>query len=823
MPTLFEIETADVYLSWESSGRQSSETDGVGSVSGRLLIESRRKQLVFDKIWRAGVPENVSFSHSLTIGPPLFEQTEYKLYVRSKNSKQVKLAHVDPNVCKGLISKESGKLVFGSVNFRSEVGFSRFIVLVDGQPEFDFEVEVFPTKLDYKSDYEQLVAETQDYISGLIFEYLRSTYHLSLPNLAKQSSNVEWLLLLKMVIQELELAANYIAHRPIRGLIREPQMTKAERIKRLDSSVRSSVSRGGGSGEILKLSDDFELRQRLPARKTSFTLDTPEHRWLFTQLNRIRERLIFLREQEQQRENTPRRLQIISEFKSLEQRILQVQQLEPFKACRELPPAGFASLQLLSAPGYRECYRACTVLSLGLQVEGGPINLSIKEISLLYEYWSYLTLLNLLSQKTGQPVPFEKLVRRRDSGLELMLIKGKESSISFTCENDRRITAVYNKQFSSESVLVPQQPDIMIKIEDAGWPAVNLLLDAKYRINLDQDFVKQYCGPGPNIDAVNSLHRYRDAILEPKQSQLLRPKRTVVQAAAVFPYQDENESFRSSRLWKSLEELGIGAIPLLPGCKKYLDEWIAKNLQRSGWSAADGAITYGITDRAQDWRTAASEAVLIGVLRTEVDEQHLQWILENKCYYMPLLKSHPRQLSAKWVAIYVPSSIRKPGAVLYKALVKNIDVLIRKDISTPWASSSQNEDLCVLYQFDQIEMLSEPIENIGEDGKGERFSVVRWSSRLPLEKAKTLKELFLETEPEWRLYEGLRAAGISFSLEPARVGSLKEDELNWRTWFRIGFGFKVRYAGMHGFILVSEHGQDECLPNVASVTERLLG
>ncbi len=654
MNELFEIETDDIELSWRApSGQGRKLIEGIGEVSGHLQIQGHRKGLEFSRVWRAAVPETVAFDPDLIIGPQLYEQTDYSVFVRSKNGKRISLVHSDPNLLKSIVPEEGGTLLFGSINFGSEVGFSRFTVNVDSQPEFDFAIEVFPTKLDYKSDYEQLVAETQDYISGLVFEYIRSTFKLSLPVLKKQSGNVEWLLLLNMVVHELEQAANFVAHHPVRGLIREPQTVSAEKIKRLDSFVRRAVQRGAGSGAVLPV-DDFQVRQHLPNRRTSFTLDTPEHRWISTQLMRIRERLVSLRLRELEREETARRQKTIEDLRSLEQRIFKIQQFEPFQASEEMPPPGFASMQLLSAPGYRDCYRTCNMLSLGLQVEGGTVNLSLKEISTLYEYWCYLTLIHHLSIQTGQPLPVEQLVKASHSGLEIVLKKGKESTISFEDENGRRITVVYNKKIAGDSVLVPQYPDLMITLEESGWPALNMLLDSKYRVRFEEDYVKTYNAPGPDIDAVNALHRYRDAILESNTTPTdSRPKRTIIQAAALFPYRESIDgSYRQSKLWQSLDKLGIGAIPLLPGDKRYFKEWVSNILAHGGWSIADQAIGHQATEKAQDWRIAASEPVLVGVLRSENSAEHLQWIVDSHCYYMPLLKTHPRQLAVRWVAIY---------------------------------------------------------------------------------------------------------------------------------------------------------------------------
>jgi hypothetical protein len=79
------------------------------------------------------------------------------------------------------------------------------------------------------------------------------------------------------------------------------------------------------------------------------------------------------------------------------------------------------------------------------------------------------------------------------------------------------------------------------------------------------------------------LHRYRDAIIENDclGEEKEGPGRTIVQAAAVFPYREQIEGeYRESLLWKSLEKIGIGAVPLLPGDDGYLREWLRAALCR---------------------------------------------------------------------------------------------------------------------------------------------------------------------------------------------------------------------------------------------------
>ena len=801
MNLLFELQSDRVHLKLSQSACKEPVILPNKDASGRLILTKHRTDLVWRKIWRQGLPPRLENCPELHAGPCLFEETNYKLYARCISGYRLDIEHSDPVIISDLDYDDQHSTAFGYINFGSQVGYSEFAVLVDGKPEFSFKVEVFPSKLDYSSDYEEILASVQDIMTGLAMEYLRSTYQTGTTLTVFQSTDLEWFIQLRSLIDELEKALNFIARKPLRGLKRKQIPVRAEKIKHINGRVLASVRRGTGQGGFTLTKNDIPVREYIYEDRPQSTLDTVEHRWLSRQLYLIQQRLNNLILEERQLNNTPRRRKALQELGDMRKRILRLQGLEPLAAAAggDIPP-GFASLQLLRSPGYREAYQYCLALSLGLRIEGGPLQLSVKDLNLLYEYWCYLALLCIISEETGQQIPVKELFAVQQNGLRVLLNRGREQRVCFASEGEGRITATYNPSFRGEAMLIPQRPDMVITLEKKDWPAMHLVLDAKYRLDASPDYINRYKSPGPPEDALNSMHRYRDAILElqKRSDGSTVQRRTVVEAAAVFPGGETEDSFYDSRLWKALEQIGVGALPFLPANKEYVREWLRSRLKMGGFSIAEHTIPHSIYEQAMDWRSSAAEPVVIGTLSAGNQRQHLQWIIEKQLYYMPLLKTQPRQYAAKWVAIYSPQEIRKPGAVTHYAPVKSIEIVQRKEISTPWQPKRNLEEPQALFKLGKVVEKEIPIINTS----GIRFTQHRWTSRLGLERARNLEQLLLETEPEWRLFEDLTALGVNFTLDPSEpVRLLDKDNPFGRVWFRLEGGLSIRYAGTSGYTI----------------------
>jgi hypothetical protein len=67
-------------------------------------------------------------------------------------------------------------ILSGHLNFRNEVGFSGFEILSGDKRIIKVTFEVFPSKMDYRKDYVQLLREVNEEIYNLAYDFLKKTF-----------------------------------------------------------------------------------------------------------------------------------------------------------------------------------------------------------------------------------------------------------------------------------------------------------------------------------------------------------------------------------------------------------------------------------------------------------------------------------------------------------------------------------------------------------------------------------------------------------------------------------------------------------------------
>jgi len=504
---LFRARTDRVALSW-SLARPAPKRLAFGGIRRSTFQVNFSPAANVREIWPgSGTTSGLGEAGTQTVF--LFEETDYRILVESVGE-PLELRHDDRTLLAGIDRRNNNTVAYGIVNFGGNVGLSTFEVLVGGTLELAFTVEVFPTKIDYEVDYRQLVHEVDTMALGLAFEFLRAT-HQGGTVVRRRGTTPEWLLLLRTILQDLERAVRQIERRPYRSLTVEEELLRSDRIRRADGKVRRSL-RGAANLEHLP-----PTMWALPRRPS---LRNPENAWIAAQLQLTARGLNVLLRKLRDFGEGAQRTSEIETLEALAVRIARLRRSEPIAAASDAAVTNFASFQLMRLPGYREAYTALLTLRLGLALEGEALRLSTKELHVLYEYWCFLAVIRILSEQLDTAPRLENLFEVTSRGLSVTLRQGRQSRARYDLRG-RSIEVTYNPRFAA-GLLTSQRPDITIAIEEQGWPPILMILDAKYRIDTSPDYVQRYSTPGPPDDAINVLHRYRDAVLEPSASVPLR-------------------------------------------------------------------------------------------------------------------------------------------------------------------------------------------------------------------------------------------------------------------------------------------------------------
>ncbi|MDI3469908.1 MAG: hypothetical protein OJF62_001971 [Pseudolabrys sp.] len=216
--------------------------------------------------------------------------------------------------------------------------------------------------------------------------------------------------------------------------------------------------------------------------------------------------------------------------------------------------AGFHSptQALAKADGYREVFSFWTGLtahvSLPLSATETVRILEGRDVATLYEYWSFLKLLEATVNITGRRLSGEVAVRRDELGESLSLGLstgvGPNISISFNPTFRRSNRTAYS---------TPLRPDVILKVGDALHA-----FDAKYR--LDRFDVAEN---DPDDDPATykrvdlyKMHTYRDAISNLRSASVLYP-------GTEFVFFERSGAKRNAP-GSIANADGVGAIPLRP-------------------------------------------------------------------------------------------------------------------------------------------------------------------------------------------------------------------------------------------------------------------
>ncbi|MEW9672868.1 DUF2357 domain-containing protein [Ammoniphilus sp. 3BR4] len=687
--------------------------------------------------------------------PCFYENQSYQLVIQRKSDKAIGFHH--ENMLLRQAIKPLGKdILTGVLNFQNEVGYTELIIQVEGRRALEIRLEIFPSKMDYKKDYQLILQDVNEQIYNLSFDFLRKTYQLTGLKETKHQSLTEFLAILKELFQHLVQSVERIQAAPHHRLVSEQRWVDADRIKRAGKENLSAIAKRPhylvqSQDGILHVNGQGYNPTKLMEMKKRINFDTHENRFVRWVLERIESKLkeITQRLNEKQRTTDPLLHKQIDQMRGQIRRLLRLDFLSSLGKMEHMS----VTLVLQMAPGYRDIYRSYLILMKGLSIQGDLFRLSMKDIAQLYEYWCFLKIHSLLKEK--YQLLKQDIIRVHLQGLFLTLDKSKKASVTYrNSHNGETFTLFYNALPSEDSrdfPTLPQRPDNVLTLKKQDSDVVyKYVFDAKYRLNPAYEgtpYHDKYQFPGPEEDDINTMHRYRDAIVY-QEGRNGEYERSMFGAYVLFPYPNE-EKFEEHHFYRSIKKVNIGALPFLPNSTKLMEQFLDELILDSPEKAYERATRpRGTKEYYKD--KLSGKNVLIGSLR---DRDQLDVCLKHQFYYMPLKNLMDKQhILGNLEYIGMCQSRRIFGemnsGIHWVGKIESWHVVRRGEIHERLARRGTEGELYVRFTITQWEKRKQPIELGG-------YGVYTFllTTKYILDRAKEIAELRLETEEdlmEWR-------------------------------------------------------------------------
>lgn len=721
-----------------------------GSSSELLLIESEYFSFVIKgDISRIGFADSPSIKIntftsevSLDYDEKMYfkEYSDYEIIIESKNDSEIEFYHENINIRKKITSMRKGsKNLSGVINFKGDIGFTDIILKVNGKNALVLTLEVYPSKISYKEDYEEILNDVNEEIYNLAFGFLARTYLGAEINNKRDNSQTEFYSILNYVFDKLIKGIDVIIQNPKHELIKENSICKYQSLK---NSSNDTVKWLEKRPYLLNRINGRYVPSEALQTKKIMTMDTKENRFIKFILISINRRIDgFISAYKGGYKSNPDEVIINKLIMFKNQISMRLNNSFLRNISSEYNEASL-SLVLAMASGYKEVYKYYLMLQKGLNINSNLFSLSIKELSLLYEYWCFIKINSLLKKKYRLiSSDFIKIDR---TGINVTLKKGKTSILVYeNPKTNERFKVAYNARKTSKTV--SQKPDNILSInKDNCDKAYEFIFDAKYKIDRSENYIKTYNGIGPKEEDINTMHRYRDSIVYDKSDS---NNNCIFGAFVLFPYNNEEE-FINHRFYRSIEEVNIGAIPFLPSSTKLMEEFLNELIVESSYSTFERALEpIGKEEyiKEDDYK---NRTVLVGSLR---GREQLETNLLHNFYHTRKSNVDIVKNKIEYIALaQSKKSFGQDAGITYYGKVKSIEELKRCDIKE---IESNSEDIYYKFNVEEWLKLDRKIEV-----KAYQVIRVMYTTEYLLKNATTVTELCIKEKEEFRIWKELKRA-----------------------------------------------------------------
>ena len=492
-----------------------------------------------------------------------FDNADYPIWIEFKD-------YVKDAQFGSILQNDNDRFTFrrhilaGFINYKNEIGRSEIQIIYKVDKEtrtFRFGFEVLSTKLDYHEHWHVIVEDIEREYSMLSLDYMRRTFHGFSPDQNGEHPDIVWWSVFEGEQQKFIKACKSIIDRPRHRLHGEEVYLRADKLKQTPHNIENRLAEHRKEPAYL-----YSVEQHILSN------DTQENRFLKFALHQISKRYEDLRQRIEAVKTASDTMK--AAMLATSGTLKRLQHHPFFRTIGRFKGISQESMVLQKATGYSQVYRTWNLLRRAYSLNDGLYRLQTKDIATLYEIWCFIEVSHIVkAQLHLDDEDVEHRNRMEMNGIfSWELGKGEHSRILFRKDGVELAELVYNPKNADKEnddvgmkdlvvPTVPQKPDIVLQLTKNDLQQgmkMTYLFDAKYRIDGKDKGVDV-----PPEDAINQMHRYRDAIYY-KDYDANALKKEVIGGYILFPGDGEPNDVAVSKFYKTIKEVNIGAFPLRP-------------------------------------------------------------------------------------------------------------------------------------------------------------------------------------------------------------------------------------------------------------------
>ena len=589
------VSTATIEYAWERFERR-VKTDALGYCDYRSSREGTLS-LVDPKELAKGVQElnpEVRQTEWKERHPVLFETCEYQFAVEFQHlhdtadeKHRPRVRHRMKTVSENFKFYPNGKhsgILVGAIDFLNSPG--KFAFAFEYRDEQDsvqsglMELYVASPKLDTKNDLRQITALINQEYENYVFDYLTLTFSSFSLVRAERNNSIIWLSIFRSVVDDYFKNVRFIMSRPNNKPVRKTYHARPERIRRWSQQEEERYRNLGTDAD----------KHYFRYEQIENTVNTRENRFVKYSLHVLGKKF---REVFSEVSGLSKDMDA-EERKNLAEYTRTFRQLETaavFAKVGEFEGFRQESAILQQRSGYSQIYKAWLMLKNSLDLVDGKMDIGMKKIWELYEIWCFLVMKRLIAKVLDLDLNDSEHVREDKSQMLNTMVK---SEMTHVVEFDNKANGdvvrleyqhTYNRSTKEfKTTTTEQRPDIVVTIRKTDGFVLTYLYDAKYRVQDDKNDCELDDGADIDIadypmpDAINQMHRYRDAIYYAMKEDERPRGKEIIGGYILFPGRTEGDAIENRYFYKSIKKVNIGAFPLLPADEEHRDDLVLCDL-----------------------------------------------------------------------------------------------------------------------------------------------------------------------------------------------------------------------------------------------------